>query len=135
MGKGREWVLWCGLSTLGFLFTDTEAFRTGHNMSSMDQTLTDPVEQQDLLRKKLDDILLGPNPLADVILDIGVEGKRIYTSRWLLADASDMLKEMFKEINDDENGQVVKISDVSLQSLLEFMYWVMPSARLPVTGR
>ena len=128
-------ISWSDLSKFCYRFIDFEASQNGHSMSSMGQTLTDPVQQQDPLRKKLDDILLSPSPLADVILDIGVEGKRIYTSRWLLADASDMFKEMFKETSDEWNDQVVKISDVSLQSFLEFMYWVMPSARLPVTGR
>ena len=107
----------------------------GKIMASSDPNLSSPTPTVDQQLKKLDDLLLNPNPMADAIIDLEKEGKRIYTSRWLLDNISDTFAKSFTANTDGDGTMKMKLPNVCLEAALEFMHWVMPSTRQAVTGK
>ena len=134
----HEYWLWDNLFLVLFLNLCSQIWRDtsrGKIMASSDQILSSPTPGVDQQLKKLDEVLLNPNPMADAIIDLEKEGRRIYTSRWLLANISDTFAKSFTANTDGDGTWIMKLPDVSLRAALEFMHWVMPSTRQAVTGK
>ena len=86
-----------------------------------------PLPWEDLVER-----LSQSDPLADVIID--VEGYQLYTSKYMLANASSKFRKMFTDTV-AENPNILPLPGTSLQAAVELLRWLLPSETLTISGK
>ena len=73
-----------------------------------------------------------PDPLADVTLE--VEGHKIYTSKYLLANISPKLLEICTKTSEKAGALSIAGNVLNVRAMVQLLAWALPSERVVVSG-
>ena len=77
------------------------------------------------------EVVSRPDPLADLVID--VEGRKIQTSKYLLANVSSKFRQMLTDAG-AENPNVLMLPGTSLHAVTELLRWLLPSEETVLSG-